>query len=98
LLPALIAAAGVSGYALAQNQPPSGAATVVLAQQGSANVSTAMGPVNSAAAQQHDIRVNTLANDTFVVVKDVSDSQIVFIYRVDPLGKVSLADKKRFYY
>ena len=98
----VVAAAGISGYALAQNQnqlAPQGQANIVMQQQmGTANMTTSMGPVNGIAAQQHDIRVNTMANDTFVVVKDVTDSQIVFVYRVDQLGKVSLADKKRFYY
>lgn len=106
---AMVIAAGVgaAGFALAQsqNQPaPTGQANILIAQQpvaqpmGTVNLTTSMGPVNAIAAQQHDIRVNTMANDTFVVVKDVTDSQIVFVYRVDQLGKVSLADKKRFYY
>ena len=90
-----------AGFALAQSQVvQTGQTSVILPPQNPTpvNVTTSMGPVNSLAMQQHDIRVNTMANDTFVVVKDVTDSQIVFVYRVDQLGKVSLADKKRFYY
>ncbi len=91
---AVVVALAFGTYAWAQNQP----ATVVLPANGMGNLQTSMGPVNVNAANDHDVRVNTLANDTFVVVKDVTDSQIVFVYRVDQLGKVTLADKKRFYY
>ncbi len=99
--------AAVSGYAWAQSQsPPAPNGQIIVSQTGGTYsnnagpvaLTTSMGPVNASAANQHDVRVNTLANDTFVVVKDVTDSQIVFIYRVDQLGKVTLSDKKRFYY
>ncbi|MCC6811626.1 MAG: hypothetical protein IT381_29620 [Deltaproteobacteria bacterium] len=59
---------------------------------------TQMGPMSMALAGHHDVRVNVLSTDTFVVVKDVGDSQVVMVYRVDQHGKVQLLHRARFYY
>jgi hypothetical protein len=59
---------------------------------------TQMGPMNMALAGHHDVKVNVLSTDTFVVVKDVGDSQVVMVYRVDQNGKVQLLHRARFYY
>lgn len=59
---------------------------------------TQMGPMNLAMAGHHDVNVSVLSADTFVVVKDVGDSQVVMVYRVDQHGKVQLLHRARFYY
>jgi hypothetical protein len=59
---------------------------------------TQMGPMPMALAGHHDVKVSVLSTDTFVVVKDVGDSQVVMVYRVDQHGKVQLLHRARFYY
>jgi hypothetical protein len=61
-------------------------------------IQTSMGPVNYALGSHHDLQVSVLSNDTMVVVKDVGDSQIVMVYRIDPAHKVQLVHKARFFY
>jgi hypothetical protein len=57
-----------------------------------------MGPMNMAMAGHHDLRISVLSSDSFVTVKDVGDSQVVMVYRVDQHGKVQLFHRARFYY
>lgn len=80
--------------------PETGQATIVQSNTPTPPqiLQTQMGPMNMAMAGHHDIRVNVLSSDLFVVVKDVGDSQVVMTYRVDPQGKVQLVHRARFYY
>lgn len=61
-------------------------------------IQTSMGPMKASTANHHDVKVNVLSTDTFVSVKDVGDSQVVMVYRVDQFGKAQLLHKARFYY
>lgn len=86
----LLIAADVQGQAQTVISPPTTPPTGTLQTQ--------MGPMNLAYAGHHDVKVNVLSADTFVVVKDVGDSQVVMVYRVDTHGKVQLMHRARFYY
>jgi hypothetical protein len=74
------------------------AQTVTTTPPPTGTMQTQMGPMNLAFAGHHDVNVNVLSADTFVVVKDVGDSQVVMVYRVDTHGKVQLMHRARFYY
>ena len=86
LLALLLIAADVQGQAQVVTTQPTG------------TLQTQMGPMNLAMAGHHDVNVSVLSADTFVVVKDVGDSQVVMVYRVDSHGKVQLMHRARFYY
>ena len=86
-------------FALAFAQPTGGATMISPAPvQPQLPIQTSMGPVQYALGSHHDVQVTVLSNDTMVVVKDIGDSQIVMVYRVDATHKVQLMHKARFFY
>lgn len=87
---ALLFGAAAAGPVLAQPAPAQ--------NPPSPPMQSSMGPIMAQHAAHHDVRVHGISGDAFVVIKDVGDSQIVMVYRVDAAGKVQLSHKARFYY